>query len=149
MRDIALKTAASLLGLSMLAAPGLAEENAPTQASANAHSIAAANARMAAVQAHVDAYRSGDLNRFVSTFTKDAVVRADGYVAIGHDQIKALYSLNFEPGAPSIRVHESGVDGDLVYLKVGYVFESGEEMCCSYSEYQISDGRVSFLQSGM
>ena len=131
-----------------LCAPGIAAaeeqhpKSWPVQAGENAE------AKIAAIQAHVDAYRSGDLDRFVSTFTHDAIVRADGFVAIGRDQIRALYELNFVPGAPSIKVHDSGLSGENVYLTIGYVFEGGQEMCCSYSEYEVRDGKVSFLETG-
>jgi len=104
-------------------------------------------ARIAAVQRHVDAYRSGNLDRFVATFTRDAEVHANGMVAVGHDQIRALYRLNFAPGAPSIRIQESGLSGEYVFLSVGYVMENGEEICCSYSEYEVTDGKVSYLAS--
>lgn len=109
--------------------------------------IEEANGRIAAIQRHIDAYRSGNLDTFVSTFTPDAVVRADGFVAIGHDQIKALYELNFEPGAPEIRVHDSGIDGDKVTVSVGYVFANGQEICCSVSEYEVRNGRVSAMRT--
>ena len=104
--------------------------------------------RMAAVQQHVEAYRSGDLDRFVATFTPDAVVRADGFVAMGHEQIRAMFELNFLPGSPSLRVHDSGIKGDTVYLNAGYVTQDGRELCCSYSEYEITDGKISFLRTG-
>lgn len=121
----------------------LAEEQAKP-ASADAE-LAAAKAKMNAIQRHVDAYRTGDLDRFVATFTHDAVVRADGYVAMGREQIRAMYALNFAPGAPSLKVYDSGLAGENVFLSAGYVLDSGEEMCCSYSEYEVRDGKVSFL----
>lgn len=104
-------------------------------------------AKVAAVQRHVDAYRSGSLDRFVATFTPNAVVQANGMTARGHREIRALYALNFAPGAPAIRIAESGLTGTGVFLSVGYVFDNGEEMCCSYSEYEISDGKISALRS--
>lgn len=99
------------------------------------------------LQRHIDAYRSGDLDRFVATFAPDAVVRADGFVAIGHAQIRALYELNFVPGAPKIQVRDRGLNGERIYISVGYVFENGQEICCSYSEYEITNGRISFLEA--
>lgn len=104
-------------------------------------------ARFAAVQRHVDAYRSGDLDRFVATFTPDAEVRANGMIARGHNEIRALYALNFQPGAPGIRVTESGVSGNKVVLSVAYVQDTGEEVCCSLSEYEVRNGRISFLSA--
>lgn len=106
---------------------------------------AEARARIAAVQAHVDAYRSGNLDRFVATFTPDAEVYANGMVAVGREQIRALYAANFAPGAPSIRIDDSGINGELVFLSVGYVFADGREMCCSLSEYEVSDGKIAYL----
>jgi hypothetical protein len=106
-----------------------------------------AHSRIAVIERHIDAYRSGDLEAFVATFTPDAVVRADGFVAIGHEQIKALYELNFEPGAPQLRVHDSGVEGDKVTVSVGYLFADGQEMCCSVSEYEVRGGRVSAMRT--
>ena len=122
-------------------------ENPQQQTPVAQNSDAALNDDVRALQRHLDAYRSGDLDRFVATFAPDAVVRADGFVAIGHDQIKALYSLNFVPGAPTIRVHDRGLNGERIYISVGYVFEDGQEMCCSYSEYEITNGRISFLEA--
>lgn len=117
------------------------------QTAAPAETDPATRASVAGVQRHVDAYRSGDIDRFVATFTPDAEVYANGMVAKGHAQIRALYRLNFERGAPSIRIHDSGISGGLVFLSVGYVLASGEEICCSYSEYEVTDGKISYLAS--
>ncbi|UAB79538.1 nuclear transport factor 2 family protein [Erythrobacter sp. SCSIO 43205] len=122
------------------ATPSVAEEHTPA-------SIADSNARIAAVQAHIDAYRSGDLDRFVATFAPDAEVYANGMSAVGHAQIKALYALNFKPGAPDLRIYDNGVDGDVVWMSAGYVYANGEEMCCSLSEYKVRGGKISFLSS--
>ena len=102
-------------------------------------------ARIAAVQRHVDAYRSGNLDQFVATFTPDAEVYANGMVARGQNEIRELYRLNFQPGAPKIRIHDSGIAGNFVYLSVGYVTSDGQEICCSYSEYEVRDGKISYL----
>ncbi len=118
------------------------DSNAPAADSAE---MAEMRARVAAVQAHVDAYRSGNLDRFVATFTPDAEVHANGMVAVGREQIRALYAANFAPGAPSIRIDDSGVNGQFVYLSVGYIFADGQEMCCSYSEYEVSGGKIAYL----
>ena len=115
------------------------------QPAALSESDAEIAARVEAVQRHVDAYRSGNLDRFVATFTPDAEVYANGLVARGRDEIRALYRLNFAPGAPRIKIHDSGVSGRFVYLSVGYVLPDGEEMCCSYSEYEVIDGKISYL----
>ena len=148
MRAIAMLAA----GAGLLAAPIAAQDQRPAQvlvsASTNESDEAEARAKVAALQNHVDAYRSGDIDAFVATFSKDAVVRANGYVAVGREQIRALYALNFTPGAPTIRIHESGFSGENLYLRVGYVLEDGQEMCCSYSEFEITDGKVSFLVAG-
>lgn len=139
--------------MAMLGVPGAASGNQDQTASSASEmspaSVTEANARIAAVQANVDAYRTGNIDRFVATFTKDAVVRADGFEAVGHDQIKALYALNFEPGAPKVRIHGSGIDGEAVVVSIGYVLEDGQEICCSNSYYEITNGKVSFLQSDM
>lgn len=148
MRKKSVLIAIAGLGLGGLASPSWANEDAERLPSVTHASTSEANARIAVVQAHIDAYRSGDLDQFVATFAKDAVVRADGFVAIGHEQIKALYALNFEPGAPGIRIHESVIDGEVVRVSIGYVFADGQEMCCSASEYEVTNGKVSFLRTG-
>lgn len=144
---------AAFMGIAMLAMPALANGNQEQGASSaprmSSASVSEANARIAAVQAHIDAYRTGNIDRFVATFTKDAVVRTDGFEAVGHEQIKALYALNFQPGAPAVKVHGSGVDGEAVIVSIGYVLEDGQEICCSTSYYEITNGKVSFLQSNM
>ncbi len=97
------------------------------------------------VQAHVNAYRSGNLDAFVATFSKDARVEANGMVAVGHSQIRALYALNFKPNAPKIKVMDSGMSGPNVYITVSYVFTDGSERCCSYSEYTVKNGKITDL----
>ena len=104
-------------------------------------------AKARAVQAHVDAYRSGNLDRFVATFTPDATVVANGIVANGRDQIAALYTLNFAPGAPRIRVVDSGITGERVFLSISYTFPGGGERCCSYSEYVVKNGKIAYLST--
>ena len=84
--------AAILAGLS---ASVFAKENPAPEAQPASALAEDANAQIAVIQAHMDAYRSGNIDRFVATFSKDAVVCANGYVAIGRDQIKVLYALNF------------------------------------------------------
>ncbi|WP_185960168.1 nuclear transport factor 2 family protein [Erythrobacter insulae] len=99
-----------------------------------------------AVQAHVDAYRSGDLGRFLGTFAPDAIVNLNGVtVATGHQQISALYRVNFVQGAPAIRVDSSGMNGDLLFLSIAYIFPDGSEVCCSYSEYEVTNGKITRL----
>ena len=118
------------------------------------------NERIAAVERQLAAYRAGDLDQFVASFTKDAIVRADGFVAIGHEQIRALYALNFEPGAPRIRVRETALENGKVVLTLAYISGAeegagegagegrGEEWCCSTAEYEVTNGKVSFLRTG-
>ena len=110
------------------------------------------NERIAAVERQLAAYRAGDLDQFVASFTKDAIVRADGFVAIGHEQIRALYALNFEPGAPRIRVRETALENGKVVLTLAYISAAGggagEEWCCSTAEYEVTNGKVSFLRTG-
>ncbi len=108
-------------------------------------SDAQAQAMADAVQRHVDAYRSGDLERFVATFTHDAVVDSDGMVSTGHAEIRAAYAMGFQLGFPQIFITESGVVGDRVYLMIGYVFPDGEEICCTRSEYWVRDGKISYV----
>ncbi|GMN02750.1 nuclear transport factor 2 family protein [Erythrobacter sp. MTPC3] len=112
---------------------------------AMAQENAADAASIRAVQAHVDAYRSGNLDRFVATFAPDAVVTANGMTAVGRAQIKQMYALNFGPGAPGIRIDDSGMSGGNVYLSVAYTFADGTEVCCSYSEYQVKGGKIASL----
>ncbi|AWW74257.1 hypothetical protein CD351_07415 [Erythrobacter sp. KY5] len=144
-----MRIALAPLALLAMGAPAAALAEEPVQkASETVSADAQQAAKIAAIQRHVDAYRSGDLDAFVATFAPDAVVRADGFVAMGREQIRALYELNFIPGAPQLKVHESGVKGENVFLSLGYVFEGGREMCCSYSEYEITnDGKVAFLET--
>ena len=137
-----LVTSAISLCLLPATTPAAAEEQTPA-------SLEQANARIAAVQAHLDAYRSGDLDRFVATFAPDAVVHSTGMVAVGHKQIRAFYALNFEAGAPRVQILDNGVDGDVIWMSAGYVFPNGDEMCCSLSEYQVRNGKISFLRSEM
>ena len=104
--------------------------------------------RFQVVERHMEAYRSGGLDRFVSTFAHDAIVRADGFVAIGHEQIRALYELNFVAGAPQIKVQDSTARDGKVVLRIAYVTGEGNEWCCSVSEYEITNGKVTFLRTG-
>lgn len=99
----------------------------------------------AVVQAHVNAYRTGNLDAFVATFAKDARVEANGMVAVGHAQIRAFYALNFKKGAPKLTVVDSGMSGPNVYITISYTFTDGREVCCSYSEYTIEDGKITQL----
>ena len=99
------------------------------------------------VQRHVDAYRAGDLERFVATFAHDATVNVNGVEVTGHSRIHAMYRENFKEGAPTIRIEDSGMSDEIIYLTVAYVFEDGSEECCSYSEYTVVDGKIVFLRT--
>ncbi|MEE4199516.1 nuclear transport factor 2 family protein [Erythrobacter sp.] len=133
-------------GCAAFAMPASLGAQSATEASA-VSAPASEQERIAVVQQHIEAYRSGDIDRFVATFAPDAIVRADGFVAMGRDQIKRLYELNFEPGAPQLKVHRKGVDGDLVTVSHGYVLADGQELCCTVSEYRIVDGKVSLVET--
>ena len=108
-------------------------------------SAVAEEAESAVVQRHVDAYRARDIDAFVRTFAPDAIVVANGLVAEGRSEIREFYKLNFAPEAPKIRVVSSGRIGETIYIEAAYVFPTGQEMCCSYSEYTVKDGMISFL----
>lgn len=85
-----------------------------------------AAARLAAVERHVDAYKSGNLDRFVATFTPDAQVYGNGMVATGHKEIRNLYRLNFASGAPRIRVESIEYTDQFVFIMVAYLMNNGE-----------------------
>jgi len=114
---------------------------APAPTAANTDDAAAASA----VQRHVDAYESGSLDAFVATFTPDATVVGNGMIAKGRTQIRALYAANFVPDAPTIRITESGMNGEKVYLRVAYDLDDGSSVCCSYSEYTVRNGKIAYL----
>ncbi|WP_298465305.1 hypothetical protein [uncultured Erythrobacter sp.] len=99
------------------------------------------------VQRNVDSYRDGNLERFVATFAHDATVVANGVEVTGQSRIHALYRKNFEEGAPTIRIEDSGMVDGRIYLTIAYVFEDGSEECCSYSEYEIVDGKIVYLHT--
>ena len=143
LHDIAL--ACAVVSLASIASAEPADEKpTPSVASTPAPEEVA---KIEVVQRHVDAYRSGNLDRFVATFAPDAEVYANGIVANGRAEIRALYAANFAAGAPSIRIHDSGISGDMVFLSVGYVFANGEEVCCSFSEYEVVGEEISYLAS--
>jgi len=99
------------------------------------------------VQRHIDAYRAGDLDRFVATFAHDATVVVDGEEVTGQSRIHSLYRTKFAEDAPTIRIEDSGMTDGQIYLTIAYVFEDGSEECCSYSEFTIIDGKIVFLQT--
>ena len=156
--------AAPALVIPAMSAAETAIENGPESGSERGTMAAVeagrGNERIAAVERQLAAYRAGDLDQFVASFTKDAIVRADGFVAIGHEQIRALYALNFEPGAPRIRVRETALENGKVVLTLAYISAAeegageeagegrGEEWCCSTAEYEVTNGKVSFLRTG-
>jgi len=104
-------------------------------------------AAIRAVQAHIDAYRSWNLERFVATFAPDATVVANGMTATGHAQIRAFYAKNFEDVPHTIRIVDSAIDGSVVTVTIAYTFADGRERCCSYSEYVASGGKITFLSA--
>lgn len=135
-----------------LTAPIAAQEQSEAQAPAaaqmspaSAEEEARAQEMADAVQRHVDAYRSGDLDRFVATFTRDAEVHSGDMVSVGQSEIRAAYAMGFQLGFPQIFITESGVVGDRVYLMIGYIFPDGEEICCTRSEYWVRDGKISLV----
>lgn len=94
------------------------------------------------VQRHVDAYRAGDLERFVATFAPDATVIVNGEEIRGHSRIYAFYRSAFADGANTIRITESDMRGDRIFLTVAYDFGDGAERCCSYHEFLVIDGKI-------
>lgn len=125
----------AICAAALMGAPAAAQDSDP---------VAEASA---VVQNHVDAYRSGNIDRFVATFAKDATVVANGISMTGHKDIKAFYALNFGKDAPEIQIVESGVVDGRIYMAVAYIFADGNELCCSYSEYTVEDGKITYLES--
>lgn len=128
------------------AVPAIAEEPAAAPVE-QTQQQADAQAKAKAVQRNVDAYRARDLDRFVATFASDAEVYANGMVAKGHKQIRALYALNFAPGAPRIRIKDSGFSGSFVFISAAYIDGDGKELFYSYSEYEVIDGKITYLSA--
>lgn len=124
-------------------ASAAASQPSPDQRSVQA--IDADSDRRAAIERHIEAYRSGNLDRFVATFAPDAEVYANGLTARGRAQIRDLYRLNFAPGAPKIRIESIEIGERYIFVSAGFVLPDGSEMCCSISEYEIVDGQVTYL----
>ena len=102
-----------------------------------------------AVQAHVDAYRSGSLDRFVASFAPDAQVVMHGVtVASGHDDIRALYQSDFYAGMPKLKITDSGYKAKRVYLSTAMVYPNGAEVCCGYSEFVVRGGKIARAEHG-
>lgn len=127
-------------GIALIAAPPVVAQTATENENPGTE-------KTATVQAHVDAYRSGDLDRFVATFSSDATVDAGGMIAKGHAEIREFYATNFadDDFRHTLRVVDSGMSEGRVYLSAAYTFSDGVERCCSYSEYEISDGKITHL----
>ncbi|MCP5397349.1 MAG: nuclear transport factor 2 family protein [Sphingomonadaceae bacterium] len=110
-------------------------------------SVQAQDARVTVVQAHVDRYKARDLDGFMRTFAPDAVVVANGITARGKGQIRQFYALNFAPKAPTIKIEGSGWNGEAIYLQVRYNFADGQTLCCSYTEYTVRDGKITYVNA--
>lgn len=106
-------------------------------------------AAVEAVQAHIDMYRTWDLDAFVSTFTEDAVVMVDGKVVEGKPDIRAYYASAFADDPHKVQVIESGLKKGLVYITMSYTFKDGYERCCTYANYFVKDGKVAYLDVTM
>ena len=105
----------------------------------------AQQAEAAVVQRHVDAYRAKDMKAFLETFASDAVVIYGGMQFQGRVEIREIYRLNFAPDAPRIKIRASGGDEYIVWIQTAYVLESGQELCCGYSEYTVENGKIVML----
>lgn len=136
MRVLFLVSGAMALAFGSLAAaqaPAASDEQRRQEASAE---------DAAAVQRHVDAYRSGDINRFLATFTSDATVTVNGVTFAGRAELKKAYALNFRPGSPKIEIIESGMSGPNIYITSLFRRSDGSEICCAYEEYTVHDGKI-------
>ena len=123
------KTALVFGAVACVAAPTFAQSNPAT-----------------VVQAQVDAYRAGDLEAFVNTFSSDAVLIAEGARFVGKAQIRRVYSPNFASGAPSIYVAGSEMRDGRVVLSTGLNFADGTDVCCFISTYTVVGGKITKLE---
>ncbi len=96
----------------------------------------------AVVQAHVDAYRAGDIDAFMNTFAAGAVLTYDGQRFVGKSQIRRAYSMNFQAGAPTIYIAGSEMRDGKVVLSEGYVLADGTDICCSLSSFTVANGKI-------
>ncbi len=99
------------------------------------------------VQRHVDAYRAGDLDRFVATFAHDATVVVNGEEITGHSRIHAFYRSSFADGPNTIRIAESEIRDGRIYLTIAYDLGDGVERCCSFHEFIVADGKIVWLEA--
>lgn len=87
------------------------------------------------------AYQARDKERFLAHFADNAVVEMDGLSFEGRSQIRQAYSLNFEPGAPRVRVVDREAYEDRVIDTVEYDI-NGQVWCCSVTAYFVQDGKI-------
>ena len=106
-------------------------------------------ARLAVVERHVEAYRSGNLDRFMATFAPNAEVYAHDMVAVGRDQIRSFYRANFTPSAPRTRQLSSEAAGEFVFVTVGFYSPAGQQLFCSFTEYGVTGDKISYVASSL
>ncbi|MXO89765.1 nuclear transport factor 2 family protein [Pontixanthobacter aquaemixtae] len=114
---------------------------------AAAPAIAQQNASAVVVQAHVDAYRAGDIGAFMDTFADNAVLTYDGQRFVGKAQIRHAYSMNFQPGAPSIYIAASEMREGRLVLSEGYILADGTDICCSLSYFTVKNGKITRIDT--
>lgn len=123
---------------SAIAVPVSAETNKTDQAT------------VTAVQRHIDAYRSGSMDRFMSTFAPDAIMSINGNEVKGRERIRSYYALNFDPNfAHTLRVVDSTIVEGWVILTTAFTFEGAGEKCCFESQYQVKNGKIAFVAMSM
>ena len=99
-----------------------------------------------AVQTHLNAYRSDNLESFVSTFSRDAVLEVGTEKASGHAEIRDFYASSFRGGLDhSIRIVDRAMQDGWVILTTSYIYNDGREACCSESYYFVENGRIAQL----
>ena len=141
-----MKVLAGLIAFSTLLCAFPASSQYQTRSAADTPNPAD-QARLEVIRHHIDAYRARDLDRFVASFAPDAEVYANGIRAKGHNEIRALYRLNFAPNTPKIRIQGQSTTPDFIILTVGYILPTGEEICCSISEYEVIGGKITYLSA--
>ncbi|MDJ0977100.1 MAG: nuclear transport factor 2 family protein [Erythrobacter sp.] len=101
------------------------------------------------IQGSLDAWRAGNFEGWIKSFSPDVLVVSDQMRIVGRKELRAIYRFLFDSGVPEPQILESGWTGQRVYVRQQEFIAKGTPSAITYAEYEVKDGLITAVYAQM
>lgn len=138
------------VALAFGATPASAQDAAP-EAKPEAQVAEEARIKAAAkvLQRSIDAWRAGDFEGWINSYSPNVVLIGPQMEIAGRDNLRKLYRIAFDVGIPAPTILESGWTGERIYVRQLEQAAPDGPSERTYAEYEIKDGLITAVIARM